>query len=133
MSLPTNKPDQDDLTNNLPLDKFSTLPPNDFDLPMVYLKADDTEAYRLRLNARTRRYVARAQVAYMLMGGKAPSLALLVRRAINAHMVDVCLMLSKGTKEEKTAFYEKMLEGSPYSTEAERQDFLAKMDDSEVR
>jgi hypothetical protein len=80
-------------------------------LPTVYLRSEGTEAFRVRLDTKTRRVIASLKASYGLLSGKTPSLSLLVRRALMAHLVDTIAVVNDGSDAERRAHVEKLLEG----------------------
>lgn len=102
-------------------------PPNAFKLPSnlaehdedgaglstVYLRSEGTEAFRIRVDEETRKVVASLRAAYALIGGKSPSLSLMTRRALAAHLADTVAVLKEGSDAERRAYFAKLLEGRP--------------------
>lgn len=101
----------------MPPANFTSLPKDvaatedDCGVSHAYLRSADTEAYRVRMDRRTLRAVENMRTAYCLMGGRMPSISLLLRRAVAAHSTDVTKMLAAPADKRKQ-FVEKMLQGA---------------------
>ncbi len=83
------------------------------ELPIIYLRSEGTEAFRVRLDTETRKVIASLNASYGLLSGKMPSLSLLVRRALAAHLKDTVDILTEGSEAERRAHVAKLLEGRP--------------------
>lgn len=107
-------------TLNLPLPDTFKLPSNVVEkeveigkLPVLYLRSDETEARRVRIGRKTHDTIKSLHVCYALLTGKVPSLSLLVRRALAAHLKDTVAVLQEGSEAERRAHVVKLLEGRP--------------------
>lgn len=107
-------------TPNLPLPEEFELPPNldehDEDgsgLATVYLRSEGTEAFRIRLDDETRKVAATLRATWAQLGGKSPSLSLMVRRALAADLANTVTVLRDGSEAERRALFAKLLAGCP--------------------